>query len=308
MKKIIFFAVGLYIVIGTVLIFVIDEKKNEIKYFTVDLDYSRLMTDSESLTFSIFFNDNTNFLVDENNVSSIALRNYDTEISLDLISFTEVDSNLQYKDELYFQYLVEVKFETVNMVGLNLVIEDAFLDISYINSESISVSVGDLYLTFSSLKIDNYLDYKSLSGLTEVIQGKEYLAGVMIKFNNLTNREIIISDIYTNNEKIGFNLKDYYYSDIKPSGKISEIISDYEFLTLEKGTVVLNDEGYYVFPIIYLSGFEKVFRFPLFIEYSYNGSTYKLVIDDYLFLNETVNFDEYVGNINSYIYQYQESN
>ncbi|PKK95553.1 MAG: hypothetical protein CVV60_00680 [Tenericutes bacterium HGW-Tenericutes-5] len=308
MKRVILLVVVLYIVVGTVLIFVIDEKKSTIKYFTVDLDYSRLMTDSEKLTFSIFFNDNSNFLVDKNNITSIALRNYDTEISLDLISFTEVDSNLQYQDEMYFQYLIEVEFETINMQELELVIEDAFLDISYINSVDLSVSVGDLYLTFSSIEVDNYLDYVSLSGITELVEGNEYLAGVMIKFNNLTNGEIIVNDIYTNNLKIGFNLKDYYYSETKPSGKISELINNYSSLKLEKTTVIINDEGYYVFPIIYLDSFEKLFRFPLFIEYSYNGKTYRLNIDDYLFLNETVNFNEYVGHINSYIYQYQESN
>ena len=308
MKKIIFLVIGLYIVVGTVFLFVVDEKENEIKYFTVDLDYSRLMTESESLSFSIFFNDNSNFLVDKDNITSIALRNHETEISLDLVSFTEVDNNLQYQGDLYYQYLIEVKLETLNMEGLNLVIEDAFLDISYINSENLSVSVGDLYLTFTSIEVDNYLDYISLSGITEVIEEKEYLAGVMIKFNNLTNGDITIRDIYTNNLKIGFNLKEYYYSDIKHLGKISEIIPDYLSLEVENDLVLINDEGYYVFPLIYLDGFEKLFRFPLFIEYSYNGNTYTLSIDDYLFLNETVNFDEYVGNINSYIYQYQESN
>ena len=308
MKKLIYIIISLYIVIGALCLIFLDDKSDVINYFTVDMDYSRLMSEEETISFSVFIDNNKNFLIDKNNISSLSLRNNEIVISLDLIEFSEVENNIKFQNKFYYQYLIEVGFNEINLMGLNLAIEEAYLDINDLNGVNLSVSIGDLYLLFKDIEIDNYLDYNSMSCLTKIIKKEKYVGTVVMKLNNLTNNDIEIIDIRTNNQKIDFNTKNYYFSETKPVSKVSDIIPEYPNLELQKEKFVLNEEGYYVFPTVYKEGFEKLFRFPIIIEYRYNGLDYELYIDDYLFLNEMVNFDEYVGNINTYMYQYQESN
>ena len=308
MKRIIFLLVVLYLVIGGLILIFVEDKSNEINYFTVDMDYSRLMSKDETLSFSLFIDNNQNFLIDKRNITSTSIKNEDIELSVDLIEFYEAESNIRYKDELYYQFVIEVGFNDLSLDGLDLNIETAVLTINYLNGESINISVGDLYLTFKEIEIDNYLDYISLSCLSEIVDNQEYIGAVVIKLNNLTNQDMEIIDIRSNNPKFNFSLTDNHYNEEKPSGFVSDIIDDYLNMSLIKDAFVLNDDGYYVIPVVYVDDYEKIFRFPIIIEYLYNNSLFELYIDDYLFLNEMVNFDEYMGNINTYIYQYQKSN
>ncbi|HPE00117.1 MAG TPA: hypothetical protein PLB83_02675 [Bacillota bacterium] len=307
MKRVIYFVIIVYLIVGALILIFLEEKSDKINYFTIDMDYSRMMSSEETLSFSLFIDNNQNFLIDKNNITSVALSNAEMEISVSLLDLFEAENNIEYQNKLYYQFIIEVGFDEVSLAGLDLAIEEAFLNINYINGEMLKVSIGDLYLTFKEIEIDNYLDYVSLSCLTEIVEEQEYVGGVVIKFNNLTNQDIEIIDVTSNNRKIGFSIKNYYFNEEKPTGFVSQIIENYLDMELEKETFVLNENGYYVIPIVYLDGFEKIFRFPITIEYQYNNSVYELCIDDYLFLNEMVNFDEYVGNINTYIYQYQES-
>jgi len=307
MKRVIYFVIIVYLIVGALILIFLEEKSDKINYFTIDMDYSRMMSSEETLSFSLFIDNNQNFLIDKNNITSVALSNAEMEISVSLLDLFEAENNIEYQNKLYYQFIIEVGFDEVSLAGLDLAIEEAFLNINYINGEMLKVSIGDLYLTFKEIEIDNYLDYVSLSCLTEIVEEQEYVGGVVIKFNNLTNQDIEIIDVTSNNRKIGFSIKNYYFNEEKPTGFVSQIIENYLDMELEKETFVLNENGYYVIPIVYLDGFEKIFRFPITIEYQYNNSVYELCIDDYLFLNEMVNFNEYVGNINTYIYQYQES-
>lgn len=307
MKRLIFLLIVVYLIVGALLLIFLEEKSERIDYFTVDMDYSRMMSSEETLSFSIFIDNNQNFLIDKSNITSVAISNDDMEVSVSLIDLFEAENNIKYQDNLYYQFIVEVGFSEVSLVGLDLTIEKAMLNINYINGETIKVSIGDLYLTFKEIEIDNYLDYVSLSCLTEIVDEQEYVGAVVIRFNNLTNQDIEIIDVTSNNQKFRFSSKNYYFAEEKPTGFVSDIIDNYLDMEVEKEIFVINENGYYVIPIVYIDGFDKIFRFPIVIEYQYNNALYELYIDDYLFLNEMVNFDEYVGNINTYIYQYQES-
>ena len=66
------------------------------------MDYSRLMSEEETISFSVFIDNNKNFLIDKNNISSLSLRNNEIVISLDLIEFSEVENNIKFQNKFYY--------------------------------------------------------------------------------------------------------------------------------------------------------------------------------------------------------------
>jgi hypothetical protein len=290
MKKVFLIIISLFLIIGTILILTIDEKNEVIDYFTMPQNYSRLMTEDEILSFSLFISEKNTFITDKQNITSASLKGNLNEVEVDITSIDLIEENTLYQDIDFF-------------------IEETKLILNYVNEECIELDIGNLYLSFREINQSNHLDIVNMLGLINKIEGEKYILGIIVKFDKFTSEEIIIKSVSSNNNVFKISLGDLYEGEIKLASDtlIEEIIPGYyDLMTIKDQNLLLNDELYYLIPLIYQGNFEKLYRFPLTITYIYNETEYELIIDDYLFFDEMIRLDDYDENIRKYQYNYEE--
>jgi hypothetical protein len=297
------------LIIGTILILTIDEKNEVIDYFTMPQNYSRLMTEDEILSFSLFISEKNTFITDKQNITSASLKGNLNEVEVDITSIDLIEENTLYQDNLYYLYSIKISFSSVELKDIDFFIEETKLILNYVNEECIELDIGNLYLSFREINQSNHLDIVNMLGLINKIEGEKYILGIIVKFDKFTSEEIIIKSVSSNNNVFKISLGDLYEGEIKLASDtlIEEIIPGYyDLMTIKDQNLLLNDELYYLIPLIYQGNFEKLYRFPLTITYIYNETEYELIIDDYLFFDEMIRLDDYDENIRKYQYNYEE--
>jgi hypothetical protein len=309
MKKVFLIIISLFLIIGTILILTIDEKNEVIDYFTMPQNYSRLMTEDEILSFSLFISEKNTFITDKQNITSASLKGNLNEVEVDITSIDLIEENTLYQDNLYYLYSIKISFSSVELKDIDFFIEETKLILNYVNEECIELDIGNLYLSFREINQSNHLDIVNMLGLINKIEGEKYILGIIVKFDKFTSEEIIIKSVSSNNNVFKISLGDLYEGEIKLASDtlIEEIIPGYyDLMTIKDQNLLLNDELYYLIPLIYQGNFEKLYRFPLTITYIYNETEYELIIDDYLFFDEMIRLDDYDENIRKYQYNYEE--
>lgn len=311
MKRTILIIIGLYIVIGTILVITYKEKSDEVNFFTLRQNYSRLMLKNETLAVSLFIDQEASFITEMNLIGSGVLKNEESEIIVDITSIELSDEEIEYQGKFYYLFIFNLNFNQVFVAGMDLVIDDCYLDISYSNDEFISLYIGDVALSFRDELTSYNLDFVHMTGIVNVINDKKYLVGICLKLDNMTEQDIIINNIYTNSNSLKFDLDNAFLSNeaIVDNPLSKDIFGEYNHLG-KKGTgvIYLDDDYYYVIPVVYQELYQKIYRFPLTIEYSLYNQNYLLEIDDYLFFDEFIRLDDYVDEIREYKYIYKEPN
>jgi hypothetical protein len=311
MKRVILIIIGLYLVIGTILVSTYKENSKKINYFTLKQNYSRLMLEEELLVVSLFIDRDDSFITEKSMIDSALLRNDESEIAVAITSVKLSDEDIQYKDKSYYLYTLNIDFTEVYVTNMDLVIEECYLDILYNNEELISLYIGDVALSFRDEINSDNLDFVHMTGIVNVIDGKKYLVGICLKLDNLTLQTITINDIYTNSDLLKFDLNNSFISNeaIVDNPASTDLFGEYNHLgDKEEGVIYFDDSYYYVIPVVYQEMYQKIYRFPLTIEYRLYNQDYKLEIDDYLFFDEFIRLDDYVDEIREYQYFYPESN
>jgi len=202
-------------------------------------------------------------------------------------------------------------FSWPNLANLQFELNDAKMNIFYMNGEEFNFSIGNLYLSFMDINQSNFLDLVNLSGIVNEIENEKYLVALNLRFMNLSNHEIKINQISTNTDKLKLDLGNLLekQSTYEANVDFKEVIADYDHLgSADEAAYVLNDDFYLVIPLLYEGNFIKINRFPLFIEYEYNNKVQILIIDDFLFFNERINLDNYADEITEYLYIYPWTN
>ncbi|HQN75089.1 MAG TPA: hypothetical protein PK160_03520 [Bacillota bacterium] len=307
MKKLFFWIIGIYLVVGSILILTMKEKVDIVNYFTIKQNYSRLMTENETLFVSLFIDSDKCFITHTQNIVSSSLKNEDSLIAVDILRIDKSDEDIVYSGRNYSLYNIEIDFTQVKVTNLFLGMKDCMLAINYVNEVSLALEIGDVWLDFREISPSNHFDYNNLYAVINDLEGSEYITALVFRFESMTNYPIIIKNIRTVDSNISFDLNNVYMSEekIAPQALMSELIPDYEmFNEVDQGEFSLENELYYLIPLVYREK-NKIYRFPIIIDYSYNDSDYTLIIDDYLFFDEMIDLNEQSDKIREYQYHYQ---
>ena len=174
------FFIILFLTISLFLIF--NKKKMNYSFISVNYDYFIETNELEDCKVSIpLFVDNKNSpYLEKDNIKNLYLTE---ELSNDKIQIRlnniEKRSNLKYENKEYYEYCLNclIPLSSCELISL----ENVNLNLEYSNEENLSFMVGNFYLY---PKLDNNLYYSSLRGLVRNIDKKDYLQGVLIKFND----------------------------------------------------------------------------------------------------------------------------
>ena len=307
MKKLFFLIIGIYLVVGCILILTMKEKVGIVNYFTIKQNYSRLMTENETLFVSLFIDSDKSFITHTQNIASSSLKNEDILIAVDILGIEKSDEDIVYSGRNYSLYNIEIDFSQVKVTDLFLGMKDCILAINYVNEVSLALEIGDVWLDFREISPSNHFDYNNLYAIINDFEGSDYINALVFRFESLTNFPLVVKNIRTIDPNFSFDLASVSISEekIAPQAHLSKIIPDYEmFKEVEQSEFSLESELYYIIPLVYREK-SKIYRFPIFIDYSYNDSDYTLIIDDYLFFDEMIDLNEQSDKIRKYQYHYQ---
>ncbi|MDY0138946.1 MAG: hypothetical protein RBR50_04545 [Candidatus Izemoplasmatales bacterium] len=308
MKKVFLVVIVVYLAIGGLIVCLSGERKNEINYFTLPMNYSRLMTEDEEIVVNLFIDDDRSFFTEISNITNAYIHTEKEEIAVTISGIDEKDSGYLFQGNQYYLFGLTLTFDKVSISGFDLSYQDCYLRILYINEEEIDLEIGDMFLEFKEVVYSNYIGFENLYGITNIVNEKEYLVGLCIKINDYTNSQIELTDINTNNLNIILDFGKAKYFENKPDSNsdILELIPDYElFDATNKSNLKIKNDYYLIIPIVYEIELSKNYRFPITIEYLYQGTQLDYLIDDCIFFNESVELDEYASKIRTYNYQYK---
>lgn len=307
MKRFVFYTSVTFVIIAVTLILVIKPKKDSISILSLETNYSRVMTESEILSVSLYLNDVENFFVDTNSINRVSISDEYNEIVVGIKSIDIGLNPIKFQNLDYYEVTYNLSFDWDNLQGLVFNLECARMNIRFVNEVTYDFELGNLNLDFMSLDYPNYIDISRMYGIVNDIEGSKTLVAVALKLENLTNSQIIINNIESNDKNIGFNLENANITkEIFPSEtNITVIFSNYYSLKdIKAKPFILDENSFYVFPLINLSDHSKISRIPIYIDYLYQNTTYKFVIDDFLFFNEGLDLDANQDKITEYIYNY----
>jgi len=307
MKRIIISSLAIYALIAIVLFVSIKKSNKDISILAFSKNYSRLMTESETLAIPLYLSEDNSFLTEKTNITNLTICDDYNEIAATIKSIEQEDVKSQFQGKEYYTFIFEISFDWPNLANLQFELNDAKMNIFYMNGEEFNFSIGNLYLSFMDINQSNFLDLVNLSGIVNEIENEKYLVALNLRFMNLSNHEIKINQISTNTDKLKLDLGNLLekQSTYEANVDFKEVIADYDHLgSADEAAYVLNDDFYLVIPLLYEGNFIKINRFPLFIEYEYNNEVQILIIDDFLFFNERINLDNYADEITEYLYIY----
>ncbi|MBI9009716.1 MAG: hypothetical protein JEZ05_06775 [Tenericutes bacterium] len=309
MRKVFTVTIALFMVIGAVLIVIFDKEfETTLSILTIKQNYQRLMTEGEKLSLTVYLSSEDSFMTDMNNIDSMYLFDNENEIEVGLSKISYLDYKEKYQDIDYFAYVIDINFSVVSISDFILELENAYLEIHYLNTEVIDLEIGDIYLNFADYVNPSYIDIDRMFGLYKTTEF-EYLSAVILGMNNFTGMDIIIKKIETGNKEISLDLKhSIILSDIPDyQADIDDLLGyNYDAMSLTEATdgININENSILCIPLLYGNELTRINRFPLIITYLYNQTEYRYYMDDFQFNSLVLGLEANSGRIREFVYHY----
>jgi hypothetical protein len=311
MKKIVLGAILLFALFSIIMIILDEDKKDLVNYFTLKQNFSRIISEGENFDVSVFIDSDESFLTDRESITSARIVSEMTELSVDIEKIEKVDDNLLFEEKLYNLYVFSLEFSDVSLNDIDLEFLNSELEVSYVNGDEIEFYLGNIWLSFKNIEVNNHFDISHMYAITDYVTDERVITALVLKFDKYVDQTITISDINSMNKVFGLDLENSYKSldRINTPLEVNEILGSFDYFGDKSEGLINIEEGYYfIIPFRYYQTAEKLFRFPLEIHYQYQGDEYSFLIDDYLFFDEMIRLDDYHDDAVKYQYSYQQSN
>jgi hypothetical protein len=311
MKKIVLGAILLFALFSIIMIILDEDKKDLVNYFTLKQNFSRIISEGENFDVSVFIDSDESFLTDRESITSARIVSEMTELSVDIEKIEKVDDNLLFEEKLYNLYVFSLEFSDVSLNDIDLEFLNSELEVSYVNGDEIEFYLGNIWLSFKNIEVNNHFDISHMYAITDYVTDERVITALVLKFDKYVDQTITISDINSMNKVFGLDLENSYKSldRINTPLEVNEILGSFDYFGDKSEGLINIEEGYYfIIPFRYYQKAEKLFRFPLEIHYQYQGDEYSFLIDDYLFFDEMIRLDDYHDDAVKYQYSYQQSN
>ncbi len=295
----------------SLLLFIKDNSNIEI--ITSPKIYS-LFKSSEFESFDIPFltNDSASYFFNEDYISKIVLVSDNDEIiPLTIKEIVKTNNFYNYADEEY-NYLTFNLQIAFNSDDYNIVMNKAYLKITYKNAKEIMLYIGEVNYLFSS--DENYdLSLNNLLSTHGMVNGKDTSTGLFLNLGNLSNNNLIITKIEIGSNNIVSN--NDYLSEIEVIPNYDDSletvlgIANYDYKIIPKETtkqILLrkNNEIMLYVPFSYTGEIGYIYRFYVKVYYYDEGVLKVFIIDDFPYINTTTFKQELMKDF----YYYEFSN
>ena len=307
MRKVFTTIIFLFIIICGIIIYSNENNIDKVNIISLKRNYIRLITSKEeTVTVPMYFDTNKSFLTSIESISESYLLNDNNQIKVSIDNIRCGDSYTNNLGKSYDLFLFDLKFEDITINEIN--IDNARFKIIYKNQDILEMNIGNFNIRFNEIISENNFDVYRLFITVKEKNDKEYITGIVIGINDLTNQGIVINDISIGTNKVIPDLKNSVVIDeiVEFDTDIDDILGyQYDpFLDIKEFNYKLNDNKLIFVPMSYNIEIIDLKRFPIYINYSYLGKNYEYLIDDFIFISEKYSLEENYGEIQEYTYYY----
>ncbi|MFK5883325.1 MAG: hypothetical protein QM489_03180 [Candidatus Izemoplasma sp.] len=247
----------------------------------------------EEFTIPILINKENSPYITQDFIFSIQItnNNEDIIIPLEITEIRQDSYTINIDSVTYYQFYIDC-YINIESNDFDFVVNDAVVRIKYNDSSTIDFAIGEFNYIYKDLS-SNHLSLHNLSADYKVIEGINTLSGINIELFNKIDTSVIVKsiDIYsssaiTNNfylrriddEFITFNEK----LNVTTYNHLSDVNPYDQSITISTSSSVL-----LFIPINYIGDIKYLNQFGIVVTYEISGVTYKMVIDDFLFMSSS---------------------
>ncbi|MGI6392470.1 MAG: hypothetical protein ACOX16_02495 [Candidatus Izemoplasmatales bacterium] len=294
MHKLVFTAIGLFIIASLVLVLTEKDKPQTIEILALKENRSLLISDNdENVIITLFLSQKDSFFTAIDYIQSCRIEDDEEEIELEVIDII-AGNEVLYKGNTYWQYQFVLGFHEVFVRDSILEFADARCVVEYENDVELAIAIGGITLCLIDICQTVHLDFLRLFGNTEILSEGERLASITIELENRGFDTVMIKGIET------------YVTGMDISLDNGSIIIDGESepITIESFRLPPGDGVLCNFKVNFVNDSLPVYRFPLFITYEYLGIEYKLIIDDFPYFRKAPFYEVDDAIVATYLYHY----
>ncbi|QWB99328.1 hypothetical protein KHQ88_03970 [Mycoplasmatota bacterium] len=306
MKRIFIIFIGLYIIVSTAVVFIVDhDLDKEIEILSIQKDYARMLTEDETIDIPIYISKEKSFFTSVDNIIDAKILSESDEISIEIKEIKKEEKTVFYLDKEYYIYYFMLDLNSVFTLNLKLDFKDALLFLKYNNEEELTLDIGHINIMFSDVYHFNHIDYTRLYSINHM----NSIVGIYIELVNKTGETVFINHIDTLNNHMLVNINDskIVYEPLDHLKNIDNIIPGYDNIVTEfpiQKPISFKHNTAFFMPINYLNQFNYIIRFPLIINYKYNDEIYNYIIDDFMFYHYGDDLEYGLYEVSHYQYHY----
>lgn len=285
------------------------KKYTDFKILSISREYNLVFSDKEDkISIPLYFEKNNSFLSKKDKVSGVSIKNENYKISANLTDIIEGET-IKYLSDKYYEYDFVLSFNAYDDFNEPLFINDAIMNICYVNSEEMNFDIGNVSIYCNSNKNDSipFTIFK-LSAVTNVVNNIETIVGINLSLNAKGSSIITLNSINTKNPFYEFDIKNYKNGVLGNKYDLNNLVKDYSYekISLDNEPMNLtfsNSKSLSIFiPLIYLNGIRYVESLSLYFSYSISGNDQSFVFPTFSFMSK--NTFAARNGIVEYVYHY----
>jgi len=298
-------AIIVIIILASLTYFFITRKPKDLILTTVPESYNSvsLVNESDDIYLKLYINQKNTTLIDTQKIANA----YFTDAKLDTIINTQV-KDISYYGEVdfdgtpYYCYQFHLVVDTLE----NIEIDEAYLRINYYHLEDVVIRIGSLSIyKVNAFECDDFR-ITNLKGIVNVIDNKKTLVGIIIRFENVRDDKITITDVKPLD--VNLSCSDYYQVDnrnIKANEDISSILGyEYDINQNSKDiNISFTNEISILFPLAYQNHYE-IPQCGLVISYTLHGKDKKAYFNEFCYF---INHERLI-DLDELIFYHYENN
>ncbi len=286
--------VFLLLSIATIMLMIalLRSENTAIKIISVNQVHSYLYTsDLETISIPLLINTEQSHVFLEEAIDTVYITN-ETKKQKIPVTLTNIrkDNTRDYNDAPHHQYTVFIS-PALKTNDLTTHIDEALLVITYHDYPELRVPIGTFSYSFYDQQT-NHISIETRINIPKNIEHYPTSMGLYFNVNNKTSNPITITKLSLLTDAITPNMDAIIALD-SPTQNIDELLDympkNYNPLastTPAQPTLDLSPytESFFLVPFTYQTTFQLLHRYPLLIEYLYQGDTYLAIYDDFLFI------------------------
>ncbi len=290
--KIVGGGIAFLLLLLSILLFIEDDSK--IVIITSPKVYSIVKSsDFETFDIALLTNNSNSYYFSEDYISKIAIVSNNEElIPLTLHEIIKTTDNYIYNDKMYsyLAFSVQLGFDSNDF---EVLMDKAYLQITYKNAEEIKVYIGEINYLFASQ--ENYdMSVNNLLSTHGIVNNIDTSTGLFLNLGNLSNGNITINKVEIGSNDVACN--NYYLKEVydvpKYDASVENILGleTYAYennLEITNASLLLrkNNEILFYVPFTYSGEINYLYRFYVKVYYTYNSVEKVFIIDDFPYIN-----------------------
>ncbi len=309
MRKGFFLSILLLVSLAAIMIYIDESDLTQISILSLEKNYSRLITsETECIEFPVYLSSKNSYIGSSESITSTYLLNSEAKMEVDTISITDMNTEESLDNTTYYLFSYRIGFEHLSLDQIS--IEEAVLNIHYLNDVEINIFVGDISIYFGDVVASDLIEIDRVYTTSNPDAEIEYVTGIVLGIDNYTMQNITLSSITIGSTDIFLDMSNLINLDsqIGYNEDLNALLEDeYNPIiheTIDQSVYTLQNYDLLFIPFKYLDEINPIRRFPIFISYYYMDREYKYVMDDFRYISDNISLSDNYGRIHETIHYY----